>query len=140
MALNIWDVLEHFNKTEKWGNPDKMNPALLVLLDKIREKVGHPIRINCGWEESGHVNKSHHYYGDAVDFAILGVPFAEAERLLVKALQELGVDDKVGLGIYPYWNTPGFHLDVRGTKARWGRDKDGKYVSYSLALSQVRRA
>lgn len=142
----IWDNLKHFDKNEKWGNPDKMNPALLLLLDRLREIIGKPFVIHCGYEPDGHSTASQHYKGNAVDFHIEGLPLIEANRLLLAALDVIQIVGKpvselVGFGIYPDWNTPGFHLDIRGYKARWGAvKKDGKqvYVSYDEALRKVK--
>ena len=39
---------------------------------------------------------------------------------MIEALNDLQVAEKVGFGIYPDWNSPGFHLDARGEWARWG--------------------
>jgi uncharacterized protein YcbK (DUF882 family) len=140
VGLEIWDVLQHFGKHEKWGDPDKMNPALLVLLDKLREIIGKPIIIHCGYDTDGHAPSSQHYVGNAVDFHIVGLPIEQAHEAMQGALHMLGLLDRVGLGIYPFWNSPGFHLDVRGEAARWGRLKNGTYVAYDTALNEYLEA
>ena len=141
----IWDSLKYFTKNEKWGDPDKMNPALLLLLDRLRETIGKPFVIHCGYESDGHSTASQHYKGNAVDFHIEGLPLTEANRLLLAALHTIQIAGRqahevCGLGIYPDWNNPGFHLDVRGYSARWGAvKKEGKqvYISYNEALKKV---
>jgi uncharacterized protein YcbK (DUF882 family) len=137
----IWKNLRYFTEKEKWGDADKMNPVLLLLLDNLRKKVGKPFVIHCGYEEGGHASGSRHYTGDAVDFHINGMSFPEAMDSLLKALHETDFFGKkaaeyVGLGIYPDWNTPGFHLDIRGYSARWGRI-DGEYVSFEKAYKHA---
>lgn len=134
--MKIWKLLNNFTENEDWGASEKMNPVLLLLLDKLRDKVGHIFRINCGYSTDGHATRSQHYLGNAVDFVILGVPFKQAHQLLQEALLELKVEDEVGLGCYPFWNTSGFHLDVRGERARWGKNSKGKYVSYDCAIKE----
>jgi uncharacterized protein YcbK (DUF882 family) len=134
--MRIWKLLNNFTKNENWGASEKMNPVLLLLLDKLRDKVGHIIRINCGYSTDGHAIKSQHYLGNAVDFVVVGTLFDQADRLLQEALLELKVEDEVGLGCYPFWNTPGFHLDIRGERARWGRNAKGEYVSYDCAIKE----
>jgi hypothetical protein len=47
--------------------------------------------------------------------------------------QQVPLEEICGLGIYPDWAHPGFHLDLRGYKARWGR-VEGSYVAYEEAL------
>lgn len=125
--------LKHFRPEEPgWkGNFHKVNGLLLLLLDALREEIGYPFVIHCAYETSGHSPKSQHYIGNAVDFHIEGLPFPEAVIRMEEALERLQVADRVGLGLYPCWYNPGFHLDVRndGKRARWGRIK-GDYLSY----------
>ncbi|MBN1495923.1 MAG: DUF882 domain-containing protein [Spirochaetes bacterium] len=129
----IWNTLRHFKITERWGNPGEMNGLLLILLDEIRDRYGCQFIVVCGYAASGHVNKSQHYLGNAVDFYIkTSDTYHEQILKIEKILKELQVDDVVGLGIYPQSNSKIFHLDVRGTFARWGYlYKD--YCSYELA-------
>jgi uncharacterized protein YcbK (DUF882 family) len=134
--------LKHFHPEEKgWkGNFHKVNGLLLLLLDALREEIGCPFVIHCAYETSGHSPKSQHYLGNAVDFHIEGLPFLEAMGRMERALENLQVSDRVGLGIYPHWLHPGFHLDVRGLRARWGRFDYGLsrgYVSYEVARRWV---
>ncbi|MCD8568847.1 MAG: D-Ala-D-Ala carboxypeptidase family metallohydrolase [Geovibrio sp.] len=137
----IWKNLKYFTENEKWGKAERMNPALLLLLDRLREKVGRPFVIHCGYEEGGHASGSRHYKGDAADFHIEGMKFPEAVDSLLKALHGTEILGQVsaayvGLGIYPDWNTPGFHLDIRGYSARWGRI-GGEYVSFEKAYKHA---
>lgn len=133
----IWQRLKYFSKDEKWGNPEKISPMLLLLLEKLREKLGKPFVVHCGYENKGHSSASRHYRGDAVDFHVKDMPFKEAVDKLLKALHEIKLLDQVsavyvGLGIYPDWNTPGFHIDLRGYSARWGRI-GADYVTFEKA-------
>ena len=116
----IWSRLKHFDKKENWGDPDKMNGFLLLLLDGICHTYDRPFVIHCGYAEDGHSTGSQHYLGNAVDFHIEGGEYysIQIEKML-RILEWFQVSDRVGLGIYPDWNYPGFHLDGRGTKARW---------------------
>ena len=120
----IWDKLRYFKRSEAWGNPDKINGFLLILFDEIRHRASaiNPdayIVIHCGYELTGHSENSQHYIGNAADFHIVGLSFFTAYVLIVETLKDLQVSDKIGLGANPDWNSPGFHLDVRGKKARW---------------------
>ena len=129
--------LKHFHPEEPgWkGNFHKVNGLLLLLLDALREEIGHPFVVHCAYETGGHSPNSQHYLGNAVDFHIEGLSFPEAIERMEEALERLQVADRVGFGIYPDWNNPGFHLDVRnvGRKVRWGRIGE-QYVSYQEAL------
>jgi hypothetical protein len=166
----LWDHIKHFHAGEKWGPPAGMNGLLVMLLDKIRECWPEAsFVIHCGLESDGHSKDSFHKTGNAVDFHIQKrgtapdsslnestkesgavPPFpdfpAQIERLEA-ILKELQVFNRVGLGVYPDWYNPGFHLDVRGTYARWGRiaikQPDGKveaeYVGYADAVEHAKR-
>ena len=92
----------------------------------IDEEYGADISciIHVAWEDSGHSTdgQGDHRDGAAVDLHFTKVTllnqFLAAERF------PFG-----GIGIYPYWNNPGLHLDIRNVVrgARWWRDKDGSY-------------
>ena len=130
--FEIWDTLKHFNKNEAWGKPQKINGLLLLLLDKIRDLSGWPIIIHCG-TQGHHVRHSQHFKGNAVDFHFeTEVSLKEQVVRLLEILDILQVGNRVGLGVYRW----GFHLDVRGTKARWGRiGKD--YISFEEAVKYL---
>jgi hypothetical protein len=123
---DTYKQLKYFKITEKWGDPLQMNSDLLFLLDSYREYINKPVIIHCGYSPGvGHVPNSQHYLGNAVDFHVVGASLLEqylaAERF-----------DFTGIGVYPYWVTPGLHVDVREVKsfsfgARWYCDKDGVY-------------
>ena len=129
--FDIFDLLSpYFSRRENWGDPDKINPALLFLLFRVRNAAGLPIIIHNAYELTGHSEKSQHYIGNAADFHFKhdNLFYSQIE-MMEKVLSVMGVADKVGLGVYPQWKTPGFHIDVRGFKARWAQI-DGKYVAF----------
>lgn len=136
----IWDCVKHFSPNEQWGSANRMNGLLILLLDAIRDRWGDAaFIIHCGYEADGHAKDSFHKSGNATDFHISSaLPFHEQISRLEMILKELQVFDKVGLGIYPDWNNPGFHLDVRGVYARWGRIGQA-YVGYADAVEHSKR-
>lgn len=130
--MSIWKQLNHLKKTDKWGNPDKMDGFLLWLLDKIEGMSGKKAIIHCGYEEDGHANSSYHSRdgkGRAVDFHLEGLATRKqiytAWMIVDSILTDLQVADEVGLGVYLDWRegTLGFHIDTRGEKMRWIRNK-----------------
>jgi len=146
--IALWLPMEFFNAREAWGDPFEMHPLLIFIMEKFRQKLpnGCWIKIHCGFKEKGHQPNSFHYVGRACDFHVIGCSFLEAERHLMKYLRtpvllKDGQQDQlinfVGVGNYPEWNDPGFHLDIRGTRASWAR-LNNKYVAYELGLEKAR--
>lgn len=125
MNTTDWSKVKHFKPSEFGEHADKMNPLLIYSLDALRKSAGCPIKINCAYRPG---DDKEHGKGNAVDIVIgkLSVMdqffMAEKTRLFT------------GIGIYPYWNTPGIHVDIRELKpnehgARWGRNAAGVYVA-----------
>jgi len=152
----VWNHIKWFNRWENWGDPSKIDPLLIVLLDEIRDIYGKPFIIHCAYETSGHAPNSYHYLGRAVDFHIKddkSFSHQVNEMLQILDIISLKVEnyslhkpyrflypiaDYVGLGIYPNWEHPGFHLDTRGYRARWARIGD-KYVSFEQGLEYIKK-
>lgn len=137
----LWNYIKNFSPKEAWGSAPAMNGTLILLMEAIRNLWGadEGFVIHCGYESSGHATDSYHKKGDAVDFHIKSaLTLPEQSLRLSKILLGLQVQSRVGLGIYPDWNNPGFHLDVRETYARWGRI-GMSYVSYGDALEHARK-
>ena len=119
----FWNKIKHFTKNENWGDWHKVHPRLIIALDKLRELVGKPIVIHCAYAESGHKKNSQHYLGKAADIHIVGMNVVDQYL----AAEKLGLFR--GIGIYPYWNNKGLHVDIRNKPARWGRNAAGSYVA-----------
>ncbi len=123
--MNInWDNVIFFLPSE-FVSPGLMSPELIYALDALRAKVGHPFIVHSSYRKG---DEGTHGKGLAVDGHFDGVPlidqFLAAEKSLLFG----------GIGLYPYWNNPGIHLDVRKTTkekggARWGRNAAGVYVA-----------
>ena len=134
----IFDYARHFTTKEEWGDYSKMDGQLILILQAIREITGMSIILHCGYEKRA---TGFHPKGKAVDFHFISqTPFKEEILELERALKILQVENVVGLGIYTKWNSPGFHLDTRGTGARWGwigeeysNNRGHKYCSYEGA-------
>ena len=126
MTAGLWGTIEHFTPGEKWGNPEKMETRVVYELDALRRYVDRPIHIHCGFEER--TTGGYHYYGMAVDFHIEGM------HMVDQFLAASRFDGFNGLGLYPYWNKPGLHVDCRSKQqryfadARWLSPSKGAYV------------
>ena len=126
MLKTDWTKVNNFKKSENWGDADKMNPLLIYSLDALRELAGRPIIINSGYRPND--PGSTHKNGDAADIVITGLSVID-QFLLAEKTRLFS-----GIGVYPFWNRPGLHLDVRPLRAnqhapRWGRNAAGVYVA-----------
>ena len=131
--------LKYFNEKENWGDYKKVSGALLLVMDKIREMYGAPVNVHCAYEKSGHSTNSTHYRGLAIDFHfVTDDKFIDQINKMETILKELQIWETCGFGFYLDWNNKGFHLDLRGEKARWARD-DGKYINYDEAKKKARK-
>lgn len=124
-----WKKVKYFSKEENWGDWTKMNTELILGLDCLRDFIGKPINIHCGYEER--TGLSYHNYGKAIDCSCKDMNvvdfFLAASRFTVFT----------GIGIYPYWNKPGFHLDVRPLnkfRSLWASTTKGKYQPITSEL------
>lgn len=105
---------KHFSPNENWGDFSRMSPQFLSLLDTIRDLYGYQFIIHCGYAKTGHAPKSYHGIGEAADGHVEGLePWLAYDRMNL-VLDDMGIMDRVGFGWYPFWNTPGWHLDCRG--------------------------
>jgi len=129
MENEKWSEIKYFTKEENWGNAEKIDTELIFALDALREFVGHPIRIHCGYEERG--GTSLHNFGKAVDCSCAAINvvdfFLAASRFSFFS----------GIGIYPFWNSPGLHLDVRKDnkfRSLWASTVKNKYQNLTSEL------
>jgi uncharacterized protein YcbK (DUF882 family) len=121
-----------------WLHPDKLSPALKVEVEEWVKYMetnfsGFHVRVNEDYASAGpdspHVKDSQHFLGQAADLSIYGCSLFDAwlsaERFAFK-----------GIGVYPYWNNPGLHLDVRTApyRARWWRDAEKNYQALNRAV------
>jgi uncharacterized protein YcbK (DUF882 family) len=104
-----------------------MDARLLWGLDRVRHDLEREITVNCGYKTSGHAPKSFHKLGMAVDFVVLP-PAPDIEVDFYDLYLTILSMWHGGVGVYPFWNRPGFHLDI-GPDRTWVRDKDGEYYS-----------
>lgn len=124
-----WTKIRYFSQQEWEPHSNRVSPALIQYMDVLRYDAGVPIVIHVAAATSGHSENSFHYFGNgkvatAVDFRFLGLSYAEQFALL-SSYDWIG-----GLGFYPHWNHPGWHVDMRETSKRllWHRTESGHYI------------
>lgn len=129
MNKSQWDTIKYFSPSENFGDPAKMSYRLLILLDNLREFLERPIVIHCGYEDRQ--NSSYHCRGMAVD--------CHCDLNLFDFFNAALRFEFIGVGVYPWWNNPGLHLDVRpldigAPKAMWGSIDQGVYTGVTEDL------
>lgn len=110
-----------------------MNRGFMRFLDEFRKQLGHPIHIHAGYATEGHSPNSLHYKGMAVDCSCPSLTlrdFYNAACNFQHNRRNFGA-----IGVYPYWNSQGLHLDFRTNSIKWIRDEKGKYL-YDFTLTE----
>jgi len=95
-----------------------IDPALIILLDGVRQHFNKPVTITSGYRCRNHNAKiggssgSRHQYGDAADIVVKDVPSSKVYSYI-----DTMYPDTLGLGLYRGHT----HVDVRDKRSRWMR-------------------
>jgi uncharacterized protein YcbK (DUF882 family) len=124
-----WSKVKHFKPSE-FTYPDQFDPLLIYSIDALRDAAGRSIKINSDYRPG---DPGQHGLGRAVDIVISGLHVVDQFLLAEKTRLFAGI------GIYPHWNRPGIHVDIRTLQphepgARWARDIAGNYVALTWAF------
>lgn len=142
LDVRDWTTVKHFQRAEFVKDPDRISWDVVTLLDEMREAAGCPFIIHVAWDDSGHEKNSTHYantsdWSFAVDGHFRGWSLLD-QWLFVERYPWMGI------GLYPYWEHPGVHLDLRRVGLehphlgrRWWRDKDGTYQAFDREMLKV---
>jgi len=140
MTERDWITVEatgFFNRKEAWGDPFRVKRDLIQALLSLRRFVGRKICIHNARDLTGHSGSSFHYTGDAADFHIEGMHVVDQFLAITR------IDAFNGVGIYPHWNAPGLHGDIRPKSkamdpdARWGCTAARVYVPITKDFLQA---
>jgi hypothetical protein len=129
MTDEDWPKVRRFKPSENWGNWRRVHRDLIFTLDAFAEFVQKPVIIHNAYDQTGHTDGSYHYKGMAVDFHVKGLNVFDQFLAVVR------FDGFNGLGVYPFWNNPGIHGDIRPKSNRllpdslWMRNGAGEYIS-----------
>lgn len=105
---------EHFKLSEWVKDPSRVDTRLCHALEAVRKSGGVPITIHVAYDTAGHAPQSYHYSGKAVDFHFSPrLPLADQFAAILSATG-LG-----GIGYYPEWAHPGWHVDLRDDRLFW---------------------
>jgi hypothetical protein len=130
LSKNLWPRIKRIENI----NLPKMDFHFIGALQRLADYVDRDILINRGAATSGHSSRSQHYKVpcECADFVIEDFPLDDAFR--IAALFEGGIFRAVGA--YPFWNTPGLHVDMREEPVYWYRKQDGEYY-YSVHSAEI---
>lgn len=136
MTLTLEDRWPHIERIERL-NPLEMNPEFVDVLDEFARALEKPIVINQGASLGGHNPRSKHYDRPAmaVDFYVKDIDLDDLFFLAVNFKSHKGLTFN-GIGAYPFWNTPGLHVDAREKPVYWYRDEQKKY-HYSIQAVEI---
>jgi hypothetical protein len=130
--------MKNFAEHEFQGYFDDISVTLVVMLDVLRNLWGKRIHVSrasgaVGREDDSNSQHNLNKWGEvrAIDILPEGIDTREEAEEFYGLCKEMGF---TGIGFYPEWSKPGFHLDVRpGKYAEWGAYYDnGKQKYFSI--------
>lgn len=139
MKNDVWRVIGRFFSPEEFNHPEKIDETTLLTLYEMRKEESKYldiiITINEDYAESGHATTSWHGRDGvckALDIVIRDAKTGKALPIIDQFFIAIRYE-WTGVGFYPYWNTPGLHVetgfDGDYRKGLWYRDQDGTYKS-----------
>ena len=123
MTYEMWTDIENF-KPKDFGTI-YMSHTLIYTIQDMRNYTGRRIFIHSGYRAG---TSGYHPLKMASDLHI------EDLHVIDQYLIAERFDKFNGIGVYPNWNNPGIHVDVRphserkAYDARWGCFESGQYV------------
>jgi hypothetical protein len=133
LRIEDWNDLKYFGldeltpwETPAFPEPQRMNLALMLLMDRLRGNIGLPIHVHYSYEAR---DGGQHPKGRAIDCSCpdLGDPWLFWREAIKLPFE--------GIGVYENWNNKGLHLDVgrfasplSPTLFWWTEVVDGKQV------------
>jgi hypothetical protein len=105
-----WATIKYFKPEEfgpLWRN---MDYRAIRMIDQVRDILKKPITIHAAFETEGHVSGSLHGVipCTAIDGHIKDMHLMDQYLFLERF-------PYTGIGLYPHWNSPGWHVDLRLT-------------------------
>lgn len=130
MAHDVFASLKRF-KRQEFDHPEMMDTRVLTMLDAMvieetRLKPGLKFIVHSDYRPG---DPKEHGRGRAVDghFEMHGFVLPVIEQFIMAARYQWS-----GIGLYPYWNYPGIHVDLMpltllARRRLWWKDDNGAY-------------
>ena len=101
---------------------ERVDVRLIVLLSDLNDYTNGKLWVHCLYDNA-RIPDNLHRRGLAADGHIEGMSLIDQYICISRFPFK-------GIGLYSYWNNPGFHVDLRARKigARWGCREKGDYV------------
>lgn len=139
MKIKSFNSIKHFSPDENWGDISKVSWEHVYFLNFLRDKLDWPFKINCSYEINGHSNTSYHKIGKATDGYFKTNKNLLQQYIAIKdILEDFGLINFIGIGVYPEWNNPGFHFDGREEKLHWIKLKNKYIYGHDLVYSHLK--
>jgi len=124
-----WSKINFFERDEWRDFPDEVDEMLVLSVDWLREITDCIIHIHVAKDADpdAHSPGSFHY---GVTARAVDLHFAPGKLTHLQQYLAISQFDFSGIGFYPFWNSPGWHLDTRQARQQrlvWTADKDGEY-------------
>lgn len=128
-----WENVEFFTPNEFGTGVENVSLDLVYLLDRIRRLAKTAIVVHCAWAKTGHSANSWHYKGLACDFHFTGLTYL-SQYCLMREFRDIG-----GLGFYPEWNHPGWHVDLRPGFLQWVQRSNEYHYGWQNFVNEFKK-
>lgn len=116
-------------RVDQFSNIDMMRvkvlDALNSLCDEAETRHGWTHRINSDYRGDARPT-SQHRKGNAVD-VVFYLDSPGDVPVIDQYILSVGYGKFRRVGFYPFWNSPGLHLDMKDQTLYWWRDNDNDY-------------
>ena len=118
---------QRYGVGDNWGDINRVKVRLVYWVDELRCMANAPVTVHCAYEDR---SSGFHPQGEAADIHVSGMSVLD-QFILASKLPFMGI------GLYPYWNSRGLHVDIRSGNIRydWYRDKQGVYYPFNSIKS-----
>ena len=130
ITLSHFDDIKYF-EPEEFSDPDyigswvEFDHDLLFAMDRLRGEIDAPVIVHSAVCIDGlceHSADSYHLLCNgcrAIDFHVDTKMTLRTQYQIIESMCVYQGGTFMGIGVYPEWNNPGFHLDYGDRYQRW---------------------